>query len=67
MLEARRGKGLPLPQTLRHSVQVARALVSLHTQGAAVLDLKLANLLIDVGDVLKISDCPGSPGALWRP
>jgi serine/threonine protein kinase len=64
MLEARRGKGLPLPQTLRHSVQVARALVSLHTQGAAVLDLKPANLL---SDVLKISDCPGPPGALWRP
>ena len=32
--------GLPLPRVLRYGVQVARALVSLHEQQAAVLDLK---------------------------
>ena len=51
MLEAKGGKGPPLPQALRYGVQVTWGLASLHDQNVAVLDLKPDNLLFDEHDL----------------
>jgi serine/threonine protein kinase len=51
MLEAKGGKGPPLPQALHYGVQVTRGLASLHDQNVVVLDLKPANLLFDEHDL----------------
>jgi hypothetical protein len=60
MLEAKGGKGPPLPQALRYGVQVTWGLlrvrergraVPLHDQIVVVLDLKPANLLFDEHDL----------------
>eukprot|EP01051_Picozoa_sp_SAG22_P007250 SAG22_NODE_503_length_9694_cov_13.573736_6_plen_274_part_00 len=45
------GGQLPVEQSLRYGVQVARALASVHRQGHAVLDLKPGNLLFDGGSL----------------
>ena len=50
------GGKLSLREALRYIIQIARALKSVHAEGAAVLDLKPANLLFDEDGFLNIAD-----------
>ena len=51
-----RDGALQLKDVLRFAGQIARALKSVHSHGAAVLDLKPANLLFDEDDSLNVAD-----------
>jgi serine/threonine protein kinase len=53
---AKDGKPPLKTAALGQIAQIARALKSVHAQGAAVLDLKPANLLFDEDGALNISD-----------
>ncbi len=56
-IEAAPGMQLDIPEVLRRSTEIARALVYAHGKGVPHGDLKPANIMIDPWDRLLVTDC----------